>query len=113
MDPTTPKSGPYASVAYLSVPIVQLASTSLAEDIFAETDEGTSERRLESSLGVLDDWRTRAVLTVDELRVVLGLGRSAAYDAVRRGDIPSRRLNGRIVIPVPALLRWLGGEEAR
>ena len=38
----------------------------------------------------------------------LGLGRSAAYEATRRGQIPSRRLGRRIVIPVPLLLEWLG-----
>ena len=50
----------------------------------------------------------RLTLTVDEAAVILGLGRSAAYEATRRGQIPSRRLGRRIVIPVPLLLEWLG-----
>jgi excisionase family DNA binding protein len=50
----------------------------------------------------------RLTVTVDEAATILGLGRSAAYEATRRGEIPSRRLGRRIVIPVPLLLDWLG-----
>jgi excisionase family DNA binding protein len=50
----------------------------------------------------------RLTITIDEAAKILGLGRSAAYEAVRRGQIPSRRLGRRIVIPVPLLLDWLG-----
>jgi excisionase family DNA binding protein len=39
---------------------------------------------------------------------LLGLGRTATYEAARRGEIPSRRLGRRVVVPVPALLDWLG-----
>lgn len=46
--------------------------------------------------------------TVDEAAKILGLGRSAAYEAARRGQLPTRRLGRRIVIPVPLLLDWLG-----
>jgi len=54
----------------------------------------------------------RATLTVEEAAQVVGLGRTAAYDAVKRGDLPSRRLNGRLLVPVPALLHWLGAAPA-
>lgn len=37
-----------------------------------------------------------------------GVGRSAAYEAARRGEIPCRRLGRRVIVPVPALLEWLG-----
>jgi excisionase family DNA binding protein len=50
----------------------------------------------------------RLTVTVEEAAAVLGLGRSAAYEAARRGEIPSRRLGRRIVVPVPLLLQWLG-----
>ena len=50
----------------------------------------------------------RLTVTVDEAAAILGLGRSAAYEATRRGQIPSRRLGRRIVIAVPLLLDWLG-----
>lgn len=56
--------------------------------------------------------RGRLTVTVEEAGTILGLGRSAAYEATRRGEIPSRRLGRRIVIPVPLLLDWLGFSPA-
>ena len=49
----------------------------------------------------------KQVLTVEEAGRVLGLGRSASYDAVRRGDIPSIRIGHRLVVPTRALERLL------
>ncbi|MDQ3571462.1 MAG: helix-turn-helix domain-containing protein [Actinomycetota bacterium] len=49
-----------------------------------------------------------ATITIEQAAQVLGLGRTAAYDAARRGEFPTRRLGRRIVVPVPALLEWLG-----
>lgn len=56
----------------------------------------------------LDDIRPLATINVDTLALVLGIGRNAAYDAVKTGDVPSWKIGGRILIPVPALLRKLG-----
>lgn len=56
----------------------------------------------------LGDIRHQATITIDQAAQLLGLGRSAAYEAVRRGQLPSRRLGRRLFIPVPALLDWLG-----
>jgi excisionase family DNA binding protein len=56
----------------------------------------------------LDALEGRLTVTIEEAARVLGLGRSAAYEAARRGEIPSRRLGRRIVVPVPLLLQWLG-----
>ena len=56
----------------------------------------------------LDDIRGLATIDVDTLAALLGIGRNAAYDAVKNGDIESWKLGGRILIPVPALLRKLG-----
>jgi hypothetical protein len=39
---------------------------------------------------------------------VLGIGRSLAYLMAERGDLPTIRLGGRVVVPVPALLAMLG-----
>jgi len=61
---------------------------------------------------VLDDLEHRITLTVEETASVLGLGRTATYEAVRRGQLPSRRLGRRIIIPVPALLEWLGTDRS-
>lgn len=55
----------------------------------------------------LVDLDHRVTLTIEETASLLGLGRSATYEAARRGQIPSRRLGRRVVVPVPALLEWL------
>lgn len=54
--------------------------------------------------------RERATLTVEEAALVLGIGRSAAYQAVARGEIPSVRVGRRILVPTASLDRLLLGE---
>jgi hypothetical protein len=39
--------------------------------------------------------------------LLAGLGRSASYEAARRGDLPVLRIGGRLVVPVAALRRLL------
>jgi len=56
----------------------------------------------------LDALEGRLTVSVEEAARLLGLGRTAAYEAARRGELPTRRLGRRIVIPVPLLLEWLG-----
>lgn len=56
----------------------------------------------------LDAIEGRLTVSVEEAAQLLGLGRSAAYEAARRGQLPTRRLGRRIVVPVPLLLEWLG-----
>ena len=56
----------------------------------------------------LDELATKATISIEQTAHVLGLGRTAAYEAARRGEFPTRRLGRRIVVPVPALLEWLG-----
>lgn len=56
----------------------------------------------------LDSIEAKLTLTIEEVACLLGLGRTAAYEAARRGEIPSRRLGRRVIVPVPALLDWLG-----
>ena len=65
------------------------------------------ERTRSHPLG-LDDIGARLTLSVEEVASLLGLGRTAAYEAARRGEIPSRKLGRRVIVPVPALLEWLG-----
>ena len=55
-----------------------------------------------------DELRSRLTITVDEAAAALGLGRTATYDAVRRGEIPSVRLGRRVLIPTGPLLEMLG-----
>lgn len=57
---------------------------------------------------VLDELATKATISIEQAAQVLGLGRTAAYEAARRGEFPTRRLGRRVVVPVPALLEWLG-----
>lgn len=57
---------------------------------------------------VLDELAAQATITVEQAAKVLGLGRTAAYEAARRGEFPTRKLGRRVVVPVPALLEWLG-----
>jgi len=58
----------------------------------------------------LDDLLDRAVLSVEEAGALLNVGRTAAYDAVRRGELPVLRVGRRMLVPVPALLRLIGYE---
>lgn len=60
----------------------------------------------------LEDLEHRITLTVEEAAALLGLGRTAAYEAARRGEIPCRKLGRRVIVPVPALLDWLGATPA-
>lgn len=56
----------------------------------------------------LDALDGRTTIIVEEAASLLGIGRSAAYEAARRGQLPARRLGRRFFVPVPALLEWLG-----
>lgn len=64
--------------------------------------------RTRSHRQALDDIEGKLTLTIEKVASLLGLGRTAAYEAARRGEIPSRRLGRRVIVPVPALLDWLG-----
>lgn len=51
----------------------------------------------------------RATISVEEAARYLGIGRGAAYLAVKNGELPSLRLGSRILVPVWALLELLAG----
>lgn len=55
------------------------------------------------------EFERRATITVEEAAELLGIGRSAAYQAARRGQLPTCRLGRRLFVPVPALLELLNG----
>ena len=57
----------------------------------------------------LDQLAGRATITVTQAAELLGISRTAAYDAARRGELPTRRLGHRLVVPVPWLVNWLEG----
>jgi excisionase family DNA binding protein len=51
----------------------------------------------------------RATLSVEEAAQRLGISRNHAYDAVKRGAIPSIRIGRRLLVPKAALERKLAG----
>jgi hypothetical protein len=60
----------------------------------------------------LPDPETEPVVSVERAGQVLGLSRGSAYEAVRRGEIPSLRFNRRVVVPTARLLAMLGVDDA-
>lgn len=50
----------------------------------------------------------RLTISVEEFARLTGIGRTSAYNAARRGEIPVRWIGRRAVVPVPLLLTWLG-----
>ena len=50
-------------------------------------------------------------LRVDELMVILDIGRNTAYSMLRSGQIRSVRIGRQIRIPRDALIRFLQGED--
>ena len=57
-----------------------------------------------------DDEKT--VLSVEEVAAYLGIGRTLAFEAVARGDIPHWKIGRRIVVSKRVLDRLLEGNEA-
>jgi excisionase family DNA binding protein len=55
----------------------------------------------------LDQLAGQATISIQQTANLLGLGRTVAYEAARRGEFPTRRLGRRLMVPVPALLAWL------
>jgi excisionase family DNA binding protein len=51
----------------------------------------------------------RKTLTILEAANALGIGRNAAYEAARRGEIPTIRIGKRLLVPLVALERMLLG----
>lgn len=54
------------------------------------------------------DPRIEPLITVERAGRFCGIGESAAYKAVERGDIPSVRFGRRILVPTATLARQLG-----
>jgi excisionase family DNA binding protein len=51
--------------------------------------------------------------TVEEFSRIFGLSKNPAYEAIRRGDVPSIRLGGSIRIPTAHIRAKLGLEPLR
>ena len=53
--------------------------------------------------------KRKLTMTVPEAAALLGIGKNAAYEAVRKGEIPSLRIGKRVLIPIAALDAKLAG----
>ena len=53
------------------------------------------------------DARFQPTMTVEEAARFLGIGRSTAFEAIRRGELPALHFGRRIVVPTAALCRLL------
>ena len=53
----------------------------------------------------------RLTLTVEEAAQLLGISRAIAYEAVRRGEIPSIKIGRRILVPKAALHKLVGATD--
>jgi excisionase family DNA binding protein len=56
-----------------------------------------------TTLGVFE----RVTISVEEAGRLLGISRGSAYEAARRGDIPTIRIGKRLIVPVAGLERLL------
>jgi excisionase family DNA binding protein len=61
-------------------------------------------RTLVQPCGGIDPEQLPLFMTVDQAADVLGIGRSAAYDAIRYGQLPAVRFGRRLRVPKAALL---------
>jgi excisionase family DNA binding protein len=70
-----------------------IAFHSTGADVQTQTKQGNDDRR---------------TVTVPEAAKLLGISRNAAYEGVKRKEIPSVKIGARIVVPKAALDRMLG-----
>ncbi|TMJ62921.1 MAG: helix-turn-helix domain-containing protein [Alphaproteobacteria bacterium] len=54
----------------------------------------------------------RLTYNIEDAGRLLGIGRNQAYDAAKRGDIPTIKIGKRLLVPKAALDRLLAGEAA-
>ena len=55
----------------------------------------------------------KKTLTVEEAAKIMGLGRSAAYQAARNGQLPAIKIGGRYLISKIGLEKLLSGEKVQ
>lgn len=56
---------------------------------------------------------TRLALTPAEAARALGIGERLLWEATNRGDIPTVRINSRVLYPVDALRTWLRDQSTK
>ena len=50
-------------------------------------------------------------MTVEEAAVQLGVSRSTAYEAVKKGELPTLKVGRRLLVPIAQLRRMLGEDH--
>ncbi len=58
---------------------------------------------------LIERFPDKGFLTVNEAAEFLGAHLTTVYDAIRRkkNPLPAKKVCGKIVIPIPALARWM------
>jgi excisionase family DNA binding protein len=59
----------------------------------------------------MEDECPRRTITIPEAAEMLGVSRNAAYEAAKRGEIPSIRIGKRVLVPLAALERMLANRN--
>lgn len=59
-----------------------------------------------------DSAAERLGYSIEEFAERVGIGRTLAYQAALRGEIPTRRIGRRLIVPKAALEAWLSGDDA-
>lgn len=59
-----------------------------------------------------NDETERRTITVPEAGDLLGISRNGAYEAARRGEIPTIKIGKRLLVPKAAFDKMLAGEAA-
>ena len=80
-----------------------LIADSLHEEANKKLDPHLRDENIEAIMN-------KPTMNVDELGIVLSVGRRQAYEAVKRGEIPSIRIGKRILISTRVIERILAGE---
>jgi hypothetical protein len=68
----------------------------------------TQTRSARAQTITIPDPQQRPTITVPEAGQLIGLSRPSAYEAARRGDIPTLKIGRRRVVPTARLLEMLG-----
>ena len=73
----------------------------------AITNVGASSVTVKHNSAVMETSVDRKTLSIPEAGKALGIGRSAAYEAARTGQLPTIRIGRRLLVPIVALERLL------
>ncbi len=65
------------------------------------------------TLPPLDELKARPTLTVAEAALVLGISKNTAYEAIKRNELPSLKIGGRVLVLTARLFALLeNGSDA-